>query len=272
MIDQPACSAPRDGRRIDARTARLPSGDRKAGRCAIESPSGQGAETGDFVLLRAGIPTFWAEGGFTPEELQATANATCGWWHHSLEFTFDKIDWDWMAEHIHIYGAYLWELCTAPILPFEFVSVADQFKNRIGELATAGKSVGVDSLAHTRTRSRLQRSGLKPPRRTGTRSIAATRAMDEAPALALNTCIKRLSRLLLPVVSTAKGTYGHDTFSYTPQSTVIPSLYDVPKLSRTQDGPERWLLETQLVRERNRVSDALIDARRVIERTLTSLP
>ena len=51
-----------------------------------------------------------------------------------------------MAEHIRIYGAYLWELCTAPILPFEFVSVADQFKARIGELAAAGKSVGVDSL------------------------------------------------------------------------------------------------------------------------------
>jgi len=73
-------------------------------------------KTGDSSFFGAGIPTFWAEGGFTPEELQATANATCGWWHHSLESTFDKIDWDWMAEHIRIYGAYLWELCTAPIL------------------------------------------------------------------------------------------------------------------------------------------------------------
>ena len=84
---------------------------------------------------------------------------------------------------------------------------------------------------------------------------------DEAPAIVLNTCIKRLSRLLLPIVSTAKGTYGHDTFSYTPQSTLIPCLYDIPKLSRSEEGPERWQLETQLVRERNRVSDALVDAR-----------
>src|SRR5262249_59411759 len=75
-----------------------------------------------------------------------TANATCGWWHHSLESTFDKIDWDWMADHIRIYASYLWELCTTPILPFEFVSVADQFKARIAELAAPGSSVGVDSL------------------------------------------------------------------------------------------------------------------------------
>ena len=48
-------------------------------------------------------------------------------------------------------------------------------------------------------------------------------------------------RLLLPIASTAKGTYGHDTFSFTPQSTVIPCLYDVPKLSRmSASGPERW--------------------------------
>jgi hypothetical protein len=51
---------------------------------------------------------------------------------------------------------------------------------------------------------------------------------------------------------------------------VIPCLYDIPKLSRlAQEGPERWQLETQLVRERNRVSDALIDARALIEKTLT---
>jgi hypothetical protein len=49
-------------------------------------------------------------------------------------------------------------------------------------------------------------------------------------------------------------------------------LYDVPKLARLpQIGPERWQLETQLVRERNRVSDALTDARALIERTLTNV-
>ena len=36
-------------------------------------------------------------------------------------------------------------------------------------------------------------------------------------------------------------------------------------------GPERWLLETQLVRDRNRVSDALVDARLLIEGTLARL-
>jgi hypothetical protein len=227
------------------------------------------SKTGDSSFFGAGIPTFWAEGGFTPEELQATANATCGWWHHSLESTFDKIDWDWMAEHIRIYGAYLWELCTAPILPFEFVGVADQFRSRIGELAAAGKSVGVDSLAAHADSFKAAAQRLEQTVKQWNEKYRANAVTDVQTAVALNTCIKRLSRLLLPIASTAKGTYGHDTFSYTPQSTVIPCLYDIPKLSQLpQTGPERWQIETQLVRERNRVSDALIDARAVIEKTL----
>ena len=228
-------------------------------------------KTGDSSFFGAGIPTFWAEGGFTPEELDATANATCGWWHHSLESTFDKIDWDWMADHIRIYGAYLWELCTAPILPFEFVSVADQFRSRIGELAEAGRSVGLDVLAAHADALKLAAQQLDETVRRWNEKYRADAVTDEAPAIALNTCIKRLSRLLLPIVSTAKGTYGHDTFSYTPQSTLIPCLYDIPRLSRLEEGPKRWQLETQLVRERNRVSDALIDARRLIDSTLAHI-
>jgi hypothetical protein len=218
------------------------------------------------------VPTFWAEGGFTPEELQATANATCGWWHHSLESTFDKIDWDWTADHVRIYAAYLWELCTAPILPFEFVSVAGQFKARITELTAAGSSVGVGSLSEHAAALDAGARRLDEAAKRWDARYRADATLGSGPADLLNTCIKRLSRVLLPIASTVKGTYGHDTFSFTPQSTVIPCLFDVPKLARMpSSGPERWQLETQLVRDRNRVSDALVDARLLVEDALARL-
>ena len=229
-------------------------------------------KTGDASFFGLGVPTFWAEGGFTPEELQATANATCGWWHHSLEATFDKIDWDWMADHIRIYAGYLWELCTTPILPFEFVSVANQFKTRIAELAAAGSSVGVGSLGEHAAALDLAARQLDAVANIWRGRYRAEPASDDGPAELLNSCIKRLSRVLLPIASTVKGTYGHDTFSFTPQSTMIPCLFDVPKLTgMVPSTPDRWLLETQLVRERNRVSDALVDARLLIEGTLARL-
>ncbi len=91
---------------------------------------------------------------------------------------------------------------------------------------------------------------------------------DEGPAEILNACMKRLSRSLVPLASTAKGAYGHDPYGYTPQGTMIPSLFDVPKLGKLGDGEERWMLETQLVRDRNKVTDALHDATAEIEQAL----
>ena len=50
---------------------------------------------------------------------------------------------------------------------------------------------------------------------------------------------------------------------------MIPCLYDLEHLARLPEGgEERRQLETQLVRERNRVSDTLADARAAIEATL----
>jgi hypothetical protein len=99
---------------------------------------------------------------------------------------------------------------------------------------------------------------------------AAGGLADEASAEALNACLKRLSRLLVPLASTAKGSYGHDPYGYTPQGSMIPSLYDVPRLPKLE-GEARWTLETKLVRERNRVADALDDARALIDDTLRRL-
>ena len=59
---------------------------------------------------------------------QAASSLACfGWWHHSIENGLDKIDWAAMQTHIRVYAAYLWQLCTAPVLPFRFPSYALSF-------------------------------------------------------------------------------------------------------------------------------------------------
>ena len=84
--------------------------------------------------------------------------------------------------------------------------------------------------------------------------------------------MKRVSRLLVPMQSTAIGTYGHDPYGYTPQTTMIPALYDLPELGRmSEDDEEAWMLRTELRRERNRVGDALGDAERLLKESLAKL-
>ncbi len=52
---------------------------------------------------------------------------------------------------------------------------------------------------------------------------------------------------------------------------MIPMLYDVPRYAKLGDGEARWMLETQLVRDRNRIADALGDCTGLIDDTLAKL-
>ena len=229
-------------------------------------------KNGDSSFFGLGVPMLHGEGSFTEDELKETALASLGWWHHSLECTIDKLDFHWMADHLRVYGAYVWELCTAPVLPFEFMSVAGQFAERLEELAVPGKAVDLGALidrARTLGETAARFDEVAEHWRERYRSGQAS---DGAAADTLNECMKRVSRLLVPMQSTAIGTYGHDPYGFTPQTTMIPALYDLPELGRmNEDSEEAWMLRTELRRERNRVGDALADASWLLEETLARL-
>lgn len=228
------------------------------------------AKTGDSSFFGLGIPMLTGQGYYTKAELDASALATLGWWHHSVENTIDKMDWGYMQDHIRVYAAWLWELCTAIVLPYRFTGVADAFIERLEGFGAAGEPVGLGSAVGAGRDFRASAVRLDEASGAWRKRYAEGHA-DESAADRLNACMKRLSRRLIPLASTAKGTYGQDVYGYTPQGTMIPSLFDVPDLDKLPDGEARWMLETKLVRERNRVADALVDARREIDATLPAL-
>jgi hypothetical protein len=228
-------------------------------------------KNGDASFFGLGVPMLAAQGAFTEEELRRTALANLGWWHHSIDNTIDKLDFAYMADHLRVYAAYLWELCTATVLPFEYVSVAEQFIERLDQLATGAEDLGLASAADGARRFKAQAERLEAVAQDWRERYAAGSTTDEAPAEILNACMKRLSRTLVPLASTSRGAYGHDPYGYTPQGTMIPSLYEVPRYAKLGEGEARWMLATQLVRDRNRVADALVDCGRLIDATLGQL-
>lgn len=228
------------------------------------------AKNGDASFFGIGIPMFHGEGSFTEAELKATALANLGWWHHSIENRLDKMDWAQMKDHIRVYGAYLWQLCTAPVLPFRFVPVAEQVIGRVGELAPAGKAVGLEGALAAAQRFAAEAARLDARAQAEADAFAQGKG-SEAAAKLLNGAMKRLSRVLVPLQSTSIGTYGHDPYGFTPQTTMIPCLYDVPELTALPDGEARWMLETKLVRARNRVADAMADSCAIIGEALNQL-
>jgi len=52
---------------------------------------------------------------------------------------------------------------------------------------------------------------------------------------------------------------------------MIPCLYDLNELAALGDGEQRWMLETKLVRARNRVADALQDSAAIVHDALAQL-
>jgi hypothetical protein len=228
-------------------------------------------KNGDASFFGLGVPMLAAQGAFTQEELKKTALANLGWWHHSIENSIDKLDFEFMADHLRLYAAYLWELCTAVVLPFEYVSVADAFIERLDELKGGADGIGLAGAVDAARAFKGSTQKLEAVAHEWRQRYAAGKTADEAPAEHLNACMKRLSRALVPLASTSKGAYGHDPYGYTPQGSMIPTLYDVPRYAKLGDGEERWMLETQLVRDRNRIADALLDCRRLIDTTLREL-
>jgi hypothetical protein len=172
-----------------------------------------------------------------------------------------------MQDHVRVYAAYLWELCTAPVLPFTYAPVATQILKRLAELEKDGAAVGLEGVA---ARARQFEEAAK---QFDAASAAARAAFDagkgdEALAKRLNRGMKRLSRQLVPLMSSAIGKYGHDPYGYTPQGTMIPALYDIARLAKLPQGEERWMLETKAVRDRNRVADTLAESVAIVEDAL----
>jgi hypothetical protein len=269
QIDQPACVG------TTTRWGTSSNAELKSFHSRIETSLLEGRDvywrratkSGDSSFFGIGIPMFHGEGSFTEKELADTALATLGWWHHSIENRLDKLDWDWMEVHLRIYAAYLWELCTAPVLPFSYRPVADQIIARIGELKAAGASIGLES-AYAKAQEFGKTADRLDQLAETWRARFAEGNGDEAAAIQINRTFKRLSRMLVPLQSTYKGSYGHDPYGFTPQTSMIPILYDVPRLAKLDDGEDRWMLETLLIRNRNKVADTLTDAITVMNDTV----
>ena len=272
QIDQPACAG--TTRWASASNAEMKRFHQSAEKRILGNRATtwrRAVKNGDASFFGLGVPMLGAQGAFTEDELKKTALANLGWWHHSIENTIDKLDFTYMQEHLRIYAGYLWELCTAPVLPFEYVTVADQFIERLEQLKPGAEAIGLAGAVDAACAFRVSAEKLDAHANVWRGRLASGATKDEAAAEILNTCMKRLSRALVPLASTSKGTYGHDPYGYTPQGTMIPSLFDVPEYAKMKDSEKRWMLETQLVRDRNRVTDTLNDCRRMIDETLARI-
>ncbi len=169
-----------------------------------------------------------------------------GWWWHTTEDTMDKIDSDNLLRDARVYAETLWRLCTEERLPFKYAAAAKEisaslssYNEKAGSAFDLTKTIALaNELA-----DRLESLNL-----------------DELDPYAANVFIMAVGRILTPVNYTKEGPFSHDLALGTAP---LPGLLDVSKLEELDPETDGYkFLMVRLVRERNRIEHALIEASR----------
>jgi hypothetical protein len=212
--------------------------------------------TGDQSFFGVGVPSLYARHSPSPEEMEKWHGATLGWWYHSDADTLDKIDEQHFLMDSEMITAYTLCLADSRWVPFEFTASADEFIERLEELEQQSK--GAMDLFEEIARAKDFRDRAQKLETWIRKLKSAGSASNDRKRRMINNCLMRLSRTLTPVVSTICGRYGHDTYGRSALNRPIPGLDELKDLAAMDPNSDAYkLLRTRLVREKNKLHDAL---------------
>jgi len=220
-------------------------------------------KNGDSSFFGVGLACVAGEMSFTDEEIKRTALANLGWWHHSIENTIDKVDKEKLALHLRVYANWMWGLLTNPVLPYEYRPIAERFASRLSEFAKSDIP-GIDMASVVDRARDFEGLATQLDAQSDSWRERVLNGGDEDSKRAadlLNQIQLRLSRILVPIASTAVGPYGQDRYGHAWQTQMIPSLVPYPTVAgydRSSEEFQTWWVA--MIRARNRVSDALQQA------------
>jgi len=210
--------------------------------------------------LKAGDQSFWGIGVTSlgafrmlptdHPDRKAVGGSGGGWWWHTAEDTLDKADAEVLRGDTALYAAIAARLATDPVLPYAFDTVARDFATRLGEIAAeTGDRFDVAPAQESAARFGAAAAQLEQTRQR----LAASGSAEQRHAL--DAGLLRLSRILNPALYTVSGAYDQDPALQVP---LLPGLSRAAALRDLDPASDAaGFLATRLVRERNRIVDAL---------------
>ena len=232
------------------------------------------AHTGDQSFMGIGVPSLSGRTEYSAEQIKRWHGANLAPWHHSDDMTLDKMDVELVLKAMKIYVAYLVRLSNTPVLPFEYVSVGNELKGRLKEIASE-----VGTRLDLSLPLKYAEQFISNAQTLDIRLEALRKETEGAPSWKNNTKVgtanklqSKLSRVLHPINHSIANRYGFDNYGLTGLTSVIPCLYETKTLATMDtNSTEYRILRTHLVQQVNRVSDSLRDAVELIEVGLDAL-
>ncbi len=227
-------------------------------------------KSGDQSFWGVGLPSFMGGTFFeTPEDLDEDPL----WYSHTAEDTLDKVDIDVIQIPFKAHAVSILRLCNNPVLPFEFVSLAKEFKEGLMDLQLKSESIFdlnplIIQTGELEKKAKVLNQMIE--KNLSTFGKKRTDRSFKKKLETINRCLMQLSRILLPVFSTKAGKYGQD-----PAGTKFKPILTLQRLeelnSLKRESEEYKAFRTFLLRERNKISDALNSANRLLEDTIGKL-
>ena len=207
---------------------------------------------GDQSFLGVGMPSLGAFRMLPVDhpDRKAVGGGGGAWWWHSPHDTLDKADAGILARDVEVYVTITLRMCQPEVIPYRFGASAQDFVEHLNAFQEgAGTHLDLSSALRAAEGFKTAAHGL------------ATSPTSNAQAL--NEGLKRITRIVNPVLFTVNGPYDMDPAL---QMGMLPGLAQLRELVRLDPSSSAYqFLRTKLVRQRNRIEDALVEATRIAE-------
>ncbi|MDP4109467.1 MAG: M28 family peptidase [Bacillota bacterium] len=212
------------------------------------------AKTGDQSFFGVGVPSIAGRISYSPEQVAYDNGATLGWWNHTVEDTLDKMDPDNLDKDNKVDAAVLLGLVNANVLPYDFTKTCQDMKDKVAMIKKeSGNLIDIEMIENN-----IGKLAENVSKMNVLKVKAEKGELSAEKVKKLNQTLLRLSRLITNSFYTSAGKYDQDSYGRTILSKPIPLLYELISLSKMdKESLEYKLLYTKLLRNRNRVSDAV---------------
>lgn len=218
-------------------------------------------QAGDYSFNNIGISSFYMLLSTMPQALAnekgyyavGGGGGNIAW--HTENDQLDIADKNILMDDLKVYVTSLTRVLNAPILPFDFIALADEFAGTLANYQKAG--AGKFDLTPALKEVKGLKADLKDfYRRAGTAGKRAKR---------FNEAIIRLARLLVRINFTREGALRHDPAVSIPP---LPDLAPLQQLGKLDPNTDAFgVTHAHLVRGQNRLIMTLREARRVVKET-----
>lgn len=218
---------------------------------------------GDQSFFGMGLPSVYAVHEPDAALKAEWGGAVFGWWYHSDLDGVDKVDPAGLLADARLNAAFVWQMATLPVLPFDHRESVARLLGRMRELAR--HEVGIDLSRPIALLESL--AGAAEALRA--RQLDLATAQNAADCAACNQAQQALAASLGAVGATIAGRWGQDDYGLPALGHALPGLAMIPEMAAAGRDSDLFRLGwTDAIRQRNRISDTLTEALERLNRWL----